>query len=48
MSEADPHLEKIFEEIVKFKSTMQELHFLRQVSQDLKNFRHMIKLKKYD
>jgi hypothetical protein len=35
-------------EIAKFEKTMQELHLLKRVSKDLKNYRKMIKLKKYD
>ncbi|MCW4047390.1 MAG: hypothetical protein NWE99_07510 [Candidatus Bathyarchaeota archaeon] len=36
------------EQIAKFEKTMEELHLLKNVSQDLKNYRKMIKLKKYD
>jgi hypothetical protein len=36
------------EEITKFKKTMDELRLLKRVSKDLKNYRKMIKLKKYD
>ncbi len=36
------------EELVKFEKTMEELHLLKSVSKDLKNYRKMIKLKKYD
>ena len=39
---------EINEEITKFEKTIQELHLLKRVSQDLKNYRKMIKLKKYD
>jgi hypothetical protein len=48
MSERDGSLKKILEEFKKFQMTMEELHFLRQVSNDLKSFREMLKLKKYD
>jgi hypothetical protein len=41
-------LQKIHEEITKFEKTMEELRLLKNVSQDLKNYRKMIKLKKYD
>jgi hypothetical protein len=34
--------------MTKFEKTMQELHLLKNVSKDLKNYRKMIKLKKYD
>jgi len=36
------------EEITKFEKTMEELRLLKCVSKDLKNYRRMIKLKKYD
>jgi hypothetical protein len=38
----------INEEISKFKKTKEELHLLRNVSKDLRNYMKMIKLKKYD
>jgi hypothetical protein len=44
----DSSVQKIQEEFAKFEKTMEELHHLRQVAQDLKNFREMIKVKKYD
>jgi peptidase E len=48
MSENERFVKKIREEFAEFERTMEELHFLKQVAQDLKNFREMIKLKKYD
>jgi hypothetical protein len=39
---------QVHKEIAKFEKTMQELHLLKRVSKDLKNYRKMIKLKKYD
>jgi len=48
MSEREDSLKKILEEFKKFQVTMEELQFLRQVSNDLKSFREMLKLKKYD
>jgi hypothetical protein len=39
---------KAYAEIAKFQKTMDELSFLKTVSQDLKNYRKMIRLKKYD
>ena len=39
---------QVNEQMTKFEKTMQELHLLKRVSQDLKNYRKMIKLKKYD
>ncbi|MGB9741055.1 MAG: hypothetical protein ACP5IM_04170 [Candidatus Bathyarchaeia archaeon] len=41
-------LKRILEEFTRFQTTMEELHFLKQVSNDLKSFRKMLKLKKYD
>jgi len=48
MNENDRFIKKIRKEFAKFERTMEELHFLKQVSQDLKSFKEMIKLKKYD
>jgi hypothetical protein len=39
---------EVNKEMTKFEKTMQELHLLKRVSKDLKNYRKMIKLKKYD
>jgi hypothetical protein len=39
---------EVNEEMTKFEKTMEELHLLKRVSKDLKNYRKMIKLKKYD
>jgi hypothetical protein len=39
---------EVHEEMTKFERTMEELHLLKCVSKDLKNYRKMIKLKKYD
>jgi len=39
---------KVHEEMAKFEKTMEELHLLKCVSQDLKNYRRMIRLKRYD
>jgi len=41
-------MQKIREEFAKFERTMEELNFLRLVAQDLRSFREMIKVKKYD
>jgi len=48
MNENDRFIKKIRKEFAKFERTMEELHLLKQVSQDLKSFKEMIKLKKYD
>ena len=39
---------KVHEEIAKFEKTMDELHLIRNVSKDLKNYRRMIRIKQYD
>ena len=39
---------EVHKEMTKFEKTMEELHLLKRVSQALKNYRKMIKLKKYD
>jgi hypothetical protein len=48
MNENERFVEKIREEFARFEGTMEELHFLKSVAQDLKSFRKMIKLKRYD
>jgi hypothetical protein len=40
--------QKIQEEFAKFERTMEELNLLRLVAQDLRSFKEMIKVKKYD
>ena len=39
---------KINEEMLEFKKTADELYLLKCVSNDLKNYRKMIRIKKYD
>jgi hypothetical protein len=39
---------QVNEQMTKFEKTMEELHLLKRVSRDLRNYRKMIKLKKYD
>lgn len=41
-------IQKINDEFANFRKTMEELYTLRRVASDLKNYRRMIKLKKYD
>ncbi|MEM3627623.1 MAG: hypothetical protein QXZ25_06320 [Candidatus Bathyarchaeia archaeon] len=48
MSEKERFVQKIREEFAQFERTMEELHLLKRVAQDLRNFREMIKIKKYD
>jgi hypothetical protein len=39
---------KVHDEMTKFEKTMEDLHLLKSVSKDLKSYRKMITLKKYD
>jgi len=48
VSENERFVRKIREEFAKFERTMEELRFLKCVAKDLRNFREMIRLKKYD
>ena len=48
MSENRNTLQKLRKEFLKFERTMEELYFLKLISEDLKSFRRMIKLKRYD
>jgi len=48
MDKSESAQKKIREEFVKFERTMEEIHFLKLVTQDLKSFREMLKFKKYD
>ncbi|MDH5482281.1 MAG: hypothetical protein OEY22_05320 [Candidatus Bathyarchaeota archaeon] len=48
VNETERFAEKVREEFAKFERTMEELYFLKQIASDLKNFREMIKVKKYD
>jgi hypothetical protein len=48
LSENRTTLQKLREEFLKFQRTMEELYLLRLVAEDLKSFRRMIKLKRYD
>jgi len=41
-------VQKIHEEFTSFRKTMEELYLLKQVASDLRNYKKMIKLKKYD
>jgi hypothetical protein len=48
MDQATTTVQKINEEFVNFRKTMEELSMLKLVASDLKSYRRMIKLKKYD
>jgi hypothetical protein len=41
-------LQKLREENANFQKTVEELYLLKLVAADLRNYRKMIKLKKYD
>jgi hypothetical protein len=48
MDENSSFRQKIHEEFTKFEKTMEELYLLKRVASDLKSYRKMIRLKKYD
>jgi hypothetical protein len=45
---SDDTVYRFNDELTKFKKTMDEVNLLKGISEELKNFRKMIKLKKYD
>jgi len=48
MEETRALVQKLHEEFTKFETTMQELRLLKQVATDLRSYRKMMALKKYD
>ncbi len=48
MSKESIQRHKILEEVAKFQKNMEELRLLRIVSNDLKNYRRMIRIKRND
>jgi hypothetical protein len=40
--------QKLHEEFIDFQKTMEELYLLKRVAADLKSYRRMIHLKRYD
>lgn len=48
MTKKSAVLRKIHEETDKFQKTMEELRLLKNVAADLRNYRKMIELKKWD
>lgn len=48
MKKEDQMMEKLHKEIANFRKTMEELYLLKQVAADLKSFKRMLKLKRYD
>jgi len=39
---------KMLEEVAKFQKTMEDMRILRNISNDLKSYRRMIRTKRYD
>jgi len=48
MSENNMLAQKLREEFARFERTMEELKLLKRVAADLKSYRKMIRLKRYD
>jgi hypothetical protein len=48
MKENSAVAQTLHEEFAKFETTMQEIHFLKLVADDLRSYRRMIQLKRYD
>ncbi len=48
MAETNQYVKRIQEELTKFEDTMEELRALRSVADELRSFRKMIRLKRYD
>jgi hypothetical protein len=48
MDEEERSVRRIREEFVRFERTMEELRLLKDVAEDLRSFRKMIRLKRYD
>ncbi len=48
VEEPDSALERIRDEFARFEGRMQDLYLLKRVAADLRNYRKMIELKRYD
>jgi len=48
MSDTRISIQRLREEFARFEKTMEELYLLKRVAADLKNYRKMIRLKRYD
>jgi len=48
MSKTEQSLQKINEEFANFEKTMEELRLLENLAQDLRSYKKMLKLKRYD
>ena len=47
MEKKDP-IKELRSEIIKFEKAMNDFYYMKLLVRDLKNFREMIKLKKFD
>ncbi|MEM0488292.1 MAG: hypothetical protein QXT06_02740 [Candidatus Bathyarchaeia archaeon] len=48
MESVEGQIEDFLKEFMKLEDTMRELHLMKLVINDLKSFKRMMKLKKYD
>jgi len=48
MNENNATLEKFHEEFMDFQKNMEKLNLLKKVAEDLKSYRKMIHVKRYD
>lgn len=48
VTENNMPVKKLREEFARFEKTMEELYLLKRVAADLKSYRKMIRLKRYD
>ena len=48
MTQEQPLHHQLNKQMTKYRKTLQELHLLKRVSKDLRNYKKMIQLKKYD
>jgi hypothetical protein len=48
MKDNNAALEKFHEEFIDFQKNMEKLNLLKKVAEDLKSYRKMIHLKRYD
>ncbi len=48
MNKESVHRHKLLEEVAKFQKNMEELRLMQTVSNDLRNYRRMIRIKRND
>ena len=48
MEQKDTVVDRIYEEFTNFQKTMEELYLLKRLASDLRHYRKMIRVKKYD